>query len=390
MRLLIVQPWIRVGGAELLSLHLADELERMGHSVTIAALFVDPRGLPDDLVRRSYRLPARWSQRAFAASRALFFLAGPLVLLGVAARASREIDCLNPHNLPASLITAIVGPLRRIPTVWQVNEVPEPTSAADADAVGRMERYAWRVGAALARWSAGRTTALVVLSHKTRLEVGRRYSRDATVVRAGVDGPAQAPGAAERDPRRARLLFVGKLHPQKDPLRAIRIAALLTTRGWDVHLTLIGDGPQHAVASEAAARQLGSRATLVPRVTDGELRQLYAISDVLVVTADARQSWGLTPFEALACGTPSVIPNHVGAAEVLGPRGAALVVEPSDTAFADAAESLLLDADLRTRILASGRELLRELTWRRFALQCSAVFEDAIARTRSGPRRIRP
>jgi hypothetical protein len=36
MRVMIIQPWVRQGGAELISVHLAYELERQGHEAQIA------------------------------------------------------------------------------------------------------------------------------------------------------------------------------------------------------------------------------------------------------------------------------------------------------------------------------------------------------------------
>lgn len=375
MRVLIVQPWIRVGGAELLSLRLADELERAGHHVPIAALFVDAEGLPPALVARTYHLPPRALQALFRRSRRLALVLGPAALLAVIVRASRGADCLNPHNLPAPVLAAAVARLRGIPIVWQANEVPEP--ARGSDAMGPLERAAWRVGAALARWSAHAPAAIIVLSEHTAAAVRARYGREPVVLRPGVEGcdglGTDAPAGG------ARLLFVGKLHPQKDPLRAIRVAAALVARGLDARLVMVGGGPLRDTVAAAARAALPGRATILTRVGDAELRRLYRDSDVLLVTADARQSWGLTPFEALACGTPAVISAGIGAAEVLGPVEAALIAAPTDEALTDAAERLVRDPALRQRLVRNGAALVRELTWRRFAEGCLAVFERACA-----------
>lgn len=378
MRVLIVQPWIRVGGAELLSLHLAYELEQLGHEAPIAALFVDRAGLPPHLASRRYHLPPRWLASLLQRSRALMLLVGPFALLAIVARAGARADCLNPHNLPGPVVAAIVGRLRRVPIVWQVNEVPEPTLRMDRPAYSLVERIAWTVGSALARWSAAAPASLLVLSEVTRTAVRDRYGRDATIVRAGAD-PCTGTSVARRS-HSVRLIFVGKLVPQKDPMRAIRVTTRLIEAGVDAELVIVGDGPLRRDVRAAAMAALPGRATVLARVNDVELRELYRSADLLLVTADARQSWGLTPFEALACGTPAVVSREVGAAEVLGPRDAALLVEPTDAAFVAAALRLLRDDALRARLLANGADLTRELTWRSFAESSLDAFARAVTR----------
>lgn len=380
MRVLIVQPWVKIGGAERLSLHLAAELERLGHEAPVVALFLDDAGLAEDIAGRTFVLPsARWQAR-FRRSRALLYLAGPLALALLLARHARHGDVLNPHNLPAPLAAAVVGRLRGLPVVWHCNEVPRPARAADAGTVGGLERLAWRAGSLAARACARSHAAITVLADRTREEVHSAYGREATVVRAGVDratfSPPSEPGGRDAT---LRLLYVAKLHPQKDPLRAVRVLALLLDRGVDARLTLVGDGPQREDVLHCVAG-LGGRASLIPRVPASELARLYRESDVLLVTADDRQSWGLTPFEALACGTPSVLGSGVGATELLGPAAAAIIVEPTDEAFADAVLALARDHDLRAGIVSRGRALLEELTWAAFARRQLTVLEGLAPR----------
>jgi len=57
MKILIVHPWIRLGGAELVVIHLANQLAAMGHEVSIATTFVDTSGLPPVTKSLKYRTP---------------------------------------------------------------------------------------------------------------------------------------------------------------------------------------------------------------------------------------------------------------------------------------------------------------------------------------------
>ena len=378
MRVLIVQPWIKLGGAELLSLELAAALERGGDEAPIAALFFDPHGLPAHAAARRYVLPPAWLAARFSRSRALTYLVGPFVLLALTIRAAGRADVLNPHNLPAPLVAAVAARFRRRPIVWTCNEVPEPLPRAHAASLGLLEALAWRVGAALSKRVARTPREILVLSEKTRHAVRTSYGRDATILRPGVarigreagHKPASGPFA---------LLFVAKLHPQKDPLLALRTLAAVHEKGIDARLTIVGDGPERpAVDSLAAALGLTKHVRVEAGLDLAALTDRYRNSDALLFTAGGHQSWGLTPFEALAAGTPCVISSEAGAAEVLGPADAALIVPRDASSFADAVRRLATEPDLGPRLVANGQRVLEELTWERYASGCREAFARAL------------
>lgn len=377
MRVLVIQPWIRQGGAELLSLQLAEALEREGDEAPIAALFVDPRGLPARALQRRYVLPPRWLAEWFSSSKRVSYLLGPLALLALVLRASRRCDVLNPHNLPAPLVAAIAGSVRRRPVVWTCNEVPAALPSAHAATLGRLEDMAWKVGAAATRLVARSPREILVLSEKTRSAVRAAYGRGSIVIRPGVD-LADFEAAHQGSAGRFALLFVAKLHPQKDPLLAVRTLKAVRNAGIDAAMTIVGDGPDRP-ALDALVRQLdlGPYVHVEPRLELRRLVETYRTSDVLIVTAGGHQSWGLTPFEALAAGTPSVISPEAGAAELLGPADAALIAWRDATSFASAVVRLATEADLAPRLVANGRRLLRELTWDAYARACRAAYERA-------------
>lgn len=381
MRVLIIQPWIRQGGAELLSLELSTALEVQGHEAPIAALFVDPHGLPPIVRTRRYHLPPTWLARLFSRSRVATYLLGPWVLLSIVLRAAARADVLDPHNLPAPLVAALASRLRGVPVVWHLNEVPVPLSRAEARALGPIEAAVWLVGSRLARAVAHVPREVLVLDEKTRRSVRAHYGRDATVLRPGLD---RAVFAAEDGvaPRRSaggpQLLCVGKLHPQKNPELAVRTLARLRPRFPDAELVLVGEGKLRP-ALEATARRLGvaDRVRFLERLDLAALRRLYRESDVLLFPAIGHQAWGLTPFEALALGTPAVVSAEAGASEVLGERDAALVVPADEAAFAAAVARLATEPELRERLLANGRAMLEDLTWERYAEGCAQSFARA-------------
>ena len=105
---------------------------------------------------------------------------------------------------------------------------------------------------------------------------------------------------------------------------------------------------------------------------------MYHVADVLV-NPSLHEGFGLTPLEAMACGTPVVasrIPPHV---EVCG--DAALLVEPlAVDAMAEAIAAVLRDpalaADLRRRGLANAQRY----SWRQTGRRVLRIYEMAYQR----------
>jgi phosphatidylinositol alpha-1,6-mannosyltransferase len=232
--------------------------------------------------------------------------------------------------------------------------------------------------------------AIIVLDEKTRRSVRKHYALDATVAMPGLRLEAFAQTSAT-DPgleRPVQLLAVGKLHPQKNIALAIETTAVLRERGRKVALTIVGSGPLRDELG-ALAETLGVSAAVRFRsdLSMRELADCYAASDVLLVTPTGHQAWGLTPFEGIAAGVPSVVSEEAGASEILAARDAALVVRPERSAFAGAVEVLLDDPERAAALLRNGQALLRhELTWSAYAERCERVFLEALAqRGGSGP-----
>jgi alpha-1,6-mannosyltransferase len=110
------------------------------------------------------------------------------------------------------------------------------------------------------------------------------------------------------------LLSVGRLAPEKRPdlvCRAIAEAG----RSRDLGLVLVGEGPMRRKLERLASES--ARIRLLGHVSDrNEVARLMATADTLVHGCEA-ETFGLVVAEALACGTPVVVPDRGGAFEQL-------------------------------------------------------------------------
>jgi glycosyltransferase involved in cell wall biosynthesis len=195
-------------------------------------------------------------------------------------------------------------------------------------------------------------------------DLARRYRRAAALHETAislVDDADVAPGT--RPPGAAggpvRLLSVGRLDAEKNPLLLADVLAALGRDGGDWRLSVVGEGPLRA---ELAARleRLGvaDHAELLGYVPVGpQLARLYRESDLLLHVSRT-EGVPQVLFEAFSAALP-VVATAVGGVAAAA-NGAALLVPPEDAdAAAGAVRRLAADRDLRTTLAGEGLVLAR-------------------------------
>ncbi len=162
--------------------------------------------------------------------------------------------------------------------------------------------------------------------HYTGIDGARFHLRDRAAARAAL-GMDDAPA----------LATVGALIPRKG--QALVIEALPSLPG--VHYWLAGAGEEEA-RYRALAQRLGvsDRVHLMGPVANADLPMLYSAADIVVMPS-ASEGLANAWVEALACGTPIVISNAGGGAELVTAPVAGRIVDRTPQAIADAVRALL-------------------------------------------------
>lgn len=130
---------------------------------------------------------------------------------------------------------------------------------------------------------------IVAMAPALQDDVARLVGRDRVGVIAdpfldGDDAPTLRSGTPARPGAPLRLLTVGRLEPQKDPLLAIAVLAALRDRKVDAHLTLIGGGSlESELRAEIARLGLGAAVDLAGYVADPA--PYYADADLLLMSS---------------------------------------------------------------------------------------------------------
>lgn len=141
--------------------------------------------------------------------------------------------------------------------------------------------------------------------------------------------------------QRPVVLFLGKLTPRKGVDDLVRAFAALSRP--DAVLVIAGNemGAGPAIDTAVKSSNLDRRVLRTGLLTGPERLDALAAADV-VVYPSREEIFGLVPLEALLCGTPVVVCNDSGCAEVITATGGGLIVPPRDPrALSGAIESIL-------------------------------------------------
>ena len=154
---------------------------------------------------------------------------------------------------------------------------------------------------------------------------------------------------------------VGRLVRRKN--LASLITALHRLGREDVHLLVIGDGPEHAtLAAQAEQIGLGRRVQFRGFVPEELKFQLLAASDIFALPS-LHEAFGLVYLEAMHCGLPVIAARPGGHEDYLSDgRTGFLVPQQDGDALLQALERLASDPRLRLAMSAHNRTVAQRLS----------------------------
>ncbi|WP_019091909.1 MSMEG_0565 family glycosyltransferase [Komagataeibacter europaeus] len=225
------------------------------------------------------------------------------------------------------------------------------------------------------------------------------HGREAPVVGNGVDPVRFSPVATAHDAAlRARyhlpadqhlILSVGGIERRKNTLHLLEAFVALRRERPDVHLVVAGgasllDHSGYRTQFETNLRESGAadHVTITGPVADEDMPSFYRQADVLAYPS-VTEGFGLCPLEALACGTPVVVPEIAPFTEHLS-RADALwcdLVRP-DTLFLALHDAL--GTQSRERFRVSGPATARRFDWGRVASRHLPAYRRLAAMPHAG------
>ncbi len=185
------------------------------------------------------------------------------------------------------------------------------------------------------------------------------------------------PATADRrryDDKELRMLSVGRLDPEKNPLLLADVLAQAVRRDPRWRLDVCGDGTlQTALEQRLEELGVGDRATLHGFVPVGDgLLDLYRHSHALLHVSRT-EGVPQVLLEAFASRLP-VVATAVGGVETVV-RGRGILIPPDDaSAAAEALDRLASEPQLRNELVQSGYDAAREHTLERECARLAAFL----------------
>lgn len=140
------------------------------------------------------------------------------------------------------------------------------------------------------------------------------------------------------------LCSVGKLEDVKGYPRLANIIRTLRDENQDVHLTIVGDGPQRKEIEQfVEANQLGSRISLIG--FDSNPYKYIANSDLFVCSSYS-EGFSSVVAESLILGVPVITTDCAGMQEMLGNSEYGVITENTEEALYAGIKRLLSEPDL--------------------------------------------
>jgi glycosyltransferase involved in cell wall biosynthesis len=169
------------------------------------------------------------------------------------------------------------------------------------------------------------------------------------------------------------VLFVSTIEPRKNLDTLLAAWSRLQDRP---PLVVAGGWGWRYEGTKRLVERAGGEVRLLGPVASADLPGLYTCATCLAHPA-WYEGFGLTPLEALACGTPVVVSSASSLPEVVGEAG--LLVEPGDVeGWTAALARLLEDPALRSELREKGLQRARDFTWSRAAAGTWQVFDSVL------------
>jgi glycosyltransferase involved in cell wall biosynthesis len=375
-RILLIAPFLEIGGADKFNLDLVRLLTARGHAISIVTTF--PSADP-------------WREHFQALT--------------------PDIAALHPHVRPADAPAFVLKRIRAhradtvLVTTSEVGYLLLPYLRANTSGVTfldymHMEEEYWQGGGypAMSLREARVLDFSVVSSQHLRgwlLARGGDASRVA-VCTTNIDATEWDPARFERDALRRELglaageptiLYAARLAPQKRPRLMAEVLARLAARGLRFTCLVAGDGPERAWL-EAFARRRAPSLRLLGAVSGARIRELMAAADIFFLPSQ-QEGISLALYEAMAMGLAPVCADVGGQRELLTPACGVLVPPGPDEArgYVEALATLVTDpAGRRAMGLAGRRRVAEGFRLDQMGERMAELVECAHELARAAPR----
>lgn len=185
-----------------------------------------------------------------------------------------------------------------------------------------------------------------------------------------------------------RILFVGRYNESRKGFKyLLRAMPLIRHHYPEARLVVIGSGSPAKYAKLMEEHNV-SGVEFVGMVPREDLPRYYASCDIFCAPSVARESFGIVLLEAMAAGKPVVASDIPGYASVMTNMREGLLVPPKEPhSLALALVRLLADRELRAALAAAGEQTAARYDWPNVAGMVLDAYDRAAASAATTARR---
>ena len=372
MKVLIVHPQMAIyGGAEIVIVKLAKYLQAHDHEVSIVTLTSDHHNHYEGLDILVPSLPEeriQWRPRdgSLKTLQELYRIYKSLKYI-VRERVN-GFDIVNPHNFPA--IWAVPN---NKPVIWMANEIPD---LWHNQKISRVINPFLNIGRYGDRVIANRKKPLAIVSDKRMRQLfEHRYGFRPEIIPYGVESEFWNCNKVISD---FVLIVPSMISPSKRQLEILQAVNELKHHIPSLRVIFAGYRTQtdynYKLDEYIWENSLYKYVTFTGMVTREQLKELYSISSVAVLSGIGQGSW-LGGFEALASGTPIIVSPKLTCSELVKSERLGLV---SDN-LADSIKEIYLHQEHYQHNVKWQKEWVkRNLTWDNYCQQMTEYMKIQI------------
>lgn len=379
-RVLLILPWLNLGGADKFNLNLVGQLSRRGYSISICTTVPSANSWLAEF--------SRYTPDIFSLPNFLTPEAQPLFLRYMIESRQTDVVLISNSMLGYSLLpylrahcpqTIFVDYNHMVVSQWLEGGFPgvavHDQPHLDLNIVNSEQVRQWMI----ARGADPARIEVCHINQDTDQWDPARFDRQA--LRKKMNLPENE----------TILLYPARLDPQKRPRILIEILRQLRDHGQRFVCLVAGDGPQRNWLEAAVRRyRLGDAVRLLGPVPPTRMPELMAVSDILLLPSK-EEGIALSLFEAMAMQVVPVSADVGGQRELVTPETGFLIPHGPDevTQYVAVLTRLMQSPELRLQIGRAARDrIVAHFTLDQMAARMIALFEKArhLAQTEPRPR----
>ena len=176
------------------------------------------------------------------------------------------------------------------------------------------------------------------------------------------------------------ILYLGRIHKIKGIDLLVEAFSDLIRELKDVRLVIVGsdDGFLSMLKRQIDDLKIGDKILFTGLIPEKDKLRAYVDADVYVLPS-VYETFPVTVLEACACGTPVIVTDRCGIANIVNDNNVGHVVEYNKDQLQDAIFKILTNVELRCCFGEGGKKLVREkFSWDIVVEQLEQIYGDII------------